>query len=285
MTDRREFLSLAGASIAALALGAADDTSTWLTYAINVEMFWKKLPLMDRLKKVAEAGFARYEFGLWTAKDLDAIVKANEDLNLQITQFLAYSNFASPKRKGQFLDAVEDAVMVAGRLGTTRFTVVVGDAVAGIERDEQVERVVDVLKEAAEKVAEAEVTILVEATSGLVERSKPLLATIDDLAGVVKAVDSKLVKVLFDLHQYAEGGGKDAAADVAKHKDMIGYYQIADHPGRHEPKTGKLDFPRLLKAIQATGYTEAIGLELAPTGDPLDAIKAVREADAAAKKL
>ena len=285
MPDRREFLGLAGASLAALALGAADETSTWLTYAINVELFWKKLPLMDRLKQVAEAGFNRYEFGLWRAKDLDAIVKANEDLNLQITQFLAYAGFANPKRKGQFLDAVEDAVMVAQRLGTTRFTVVIGDAAPSLERDEQVDGVVDALKEAAEKVAEAEMTILVESTNGLVERSKPLLATIDDLAGVVKAVDSKLVKVLFDLHQYAEGGGKDAAADIAKHKDLIGYYQLADHPGHHEPKTGKLDFPRILKAIQATGHAEPIGLELAPKADPLDAIKAIREADAAAKKL
>ena len=78
-------------------------------------MFWRKLPLLERLKKIAESGFNRYEFGLWKTKDIDAIIKANEELTLQTTQFLAYSGIANPKRKDVFLEELEFSVEVAKR--------------------------------------------------------------------------------------------------------------------------------------------------------------------------
>ncbi len=48
--------------------GSSSD-GTWLTYAVNVEMTWGKLPFLDRLRKVKEAGFSHYEFWPWRNKD------------------------------------------------------------------------------------------------------------------------------------------------------------------------------------------------------------------------
>ena len=38
-------------------------------------------------------------------------------------------------------------------------------------------------------------------------------------------------------------------------------------------------------ALKAAGYKGAIGMEMSPKGDPLTAFKAVREADAEARRL
>src|SRR6185312_8446106 len=105
--NRRLFLHAAGLGTAAVAFPAARGAAapqreassgdgTWLTYAVNVEMTWNPRPFLDRIRKVKEAGFSHYEFWPWRGKDIDAIVKTNQRLNLVPVQFSA-----SPKRFSQ----------------------------------------------------------------------------------------------------------------------------------------------------------------------------------------
>ena len=61
-------------------------------------------------------------------------------------------------------------------------SVIVGDLVNGVDREEQVDGVIEALKAAVEKVNEAEVTILVKSTSALGDRPKPLLPSVESLA-------------------------------------------------------------------------------------------------------
>src|SRR5437763_12467368 len=102
MLSRRNFLTAAGAGaltpvISSSSRGFAappDDAGssgdgTWLTYAVNVEMTWGKVPFLDRLRKVKEAGFSYYEFWPWRNKDVDAIVRLNRELGLTTAQFSA----------------------------------------------------------------------------------------------------------------------------------------------------------------------------------------------------
>lgn len=45
----------------------------------------------------------------------------------------------------------------------------------------------------------------------------------------------------------------------------IGHLHVADHPGRHEPGTGRLNFGAILGALRDTGYAGAIGFEYIPS--------------------
>ena len=45
-------------------------------------MTWPRLPFLERVKKVKEAGFSHYEFWPWRPKDIDAILKLNQELGL-----------------------------------------------------------------------------------------------------------------------------------------------------------------------------------------------------------
>lgn len=58
--------------------------------------------------------------------------------------------------------------------------------------------------------------------------------------------------------------GIDPAAWVAANGQRIGHVHIADHPGRHEPGTGTVDFPALMSALARAGYAGAIGFEYIP---------------------
>lgn len=69
---------------------------------------------------------------------------------------------------------------------------------------------------------------------------------------------------LFDTY-HAATLGADPAGWIAANGARIGHVHVADHPGRHEPGTGTLDFPRILAALQGAGYRGAIGFEYLPS--------------------
>lgn len=290
MSSRRAFLTAAasGATLAALgrcearaALPGADET-TWLTYAVNVEMFWNKLPFLERLKKVAEAGFTHYEFWQHKTKDIPAIDKASRELNLTPVQFSAYWGITDPRRKEPFLQAVDDAIETAEALGVKKLCVVAGEVVKDMERDAMFDAVVDALKAAAEKVKDHDITLILEPLNVLVDHPDQFIVTSKDAAAVIDAVGSPNVKILFDVYhqQISEG---NLSGNIRKYFDKIGYFQVADHPGRFQPGTGEINYPHVLKLIHDLGYKDVIGLEMKPKGDPMQALKQLREADAAAK--
>jgi hydroxypyruvate isomerase len=49
--------------------------------------------------------------------------------------------------------------------------------------------------------------------------------------------------------------------------EKIAHIQIADVPGRHEPGTGEINYPNVLKAIDESGYQGYVALEYVPLGD------------------
>ena len=295
MINRRNFLGAAAMAPAALSLTgearalslspnpAPNRDGTWLTYAVNVEMTWNKLPFLDRLRKVAEAGFSHYEFWPWRNKDIDAIVKLNKELNLVPAQFSASpktfkQGITDPRRKDEFLEDIKLALEVAAKLGVKKICVVAGEETAGYSLDEQNQAVIDALKAAAPIVEAAGVMIILEPLNLLVDHPRQLISTSAHAAQVLKAVGSPNVKMLFDVYhqQITEG---NLSGNIKAYKDLIGYYQIADHPGRHEPGTGEINYAHVFRTIHDVGYNGVIGLEMSAKSDPLVALKAVREAD------
>ena len=290
MPIRRHFLAAAtGAAALSLSsrVGADDPKSsgagTWLTYAVNIEMTFSNLPVLDRLRKVAEAGLTHYEFWQHPPKDIDAMVKLNRELGLTPTQFSAYWGITDPNRKDDFLVKLKACLPVAAKLGVKTLCVVAGEE-SPLPRDEQDKAVIEALKAGADVVTPAGITIILEPLNILVDHPKQLVVTSEHAARILKAVGSPNVKMLFDCYhqQISEG---NLIRNIRKHKDVIGYFQVADNPGRHEPGTGELNHAHVFRAIHDVGYTGAIGLEFSPIGDPMAALQAVREADATAKSL
>jgi hydroxypyruvate isomerase len=305
MPSRRRFLAgaaSAGAAMTACAAGsgrlaaaAADvraNEGTWLTYAVNVEMTWGNLPFLDRLRKVKEAGFTHYEFWPWRNKDLDAIVALNRDLGLTPVQFSAspVKGFGhgitdpDPARLAEFEAEIRSAVPVAKKLGVKKICVVAGEETKGYSREEQTRAVIASLKAAAKIVEPEGITIILEPLNILVDHPRQLIVRSEHAALILKIVGSRNVKMLFDIYhqQISEG---NLTGNIRKYHDLIGYYQMADHPGRHQPTTGEINYPFVLWTIHQTGYRDPIGMEMSPKGDPMEAFTAIRQVDAVAREI
>jgi hydroxypyruvate isomerase len=295
MSNRRRFIAAAG--LGAVGLGRlasttkaddspSSDAKTWLTYAVNIEMTFRNLPFLDRIRKVAEAGFTHYEFWRWHEpnKDIDAIAKLNQELGLKTTQFSAFWGITSPDKKSAFLEAVKGCIPVAQKLNVKKLCVVAGEETPGMSRDDQDRAVVEALQSGAEIVTPHGITLVLEPLNVLVDHPRQLVVHSAHAAKILRAVNSPNVRMLFDCYhqQISEG---NLTGNIRKYHDLIGYYQVADHPGRHEPGTGEVNYAWVFKTIHDVGYKGAIGLEMSPKGDPMAALKAVREADALARTL
>ena len=173
---------------------------------------------------------------------------------------------------------------MAKKLGVKKLCVVAGEETKGYSRDEQTRAVIAALKAGAKIVEPEGITIILEPLNILVDHPRQLIVHSAHAAEILKAVGSPNVKMLFDIYhqQISEG---NLTGNIRKYHDLIGYFQLADHPGRHEPTTGEINYPFVLRTIHDVGYRDPIGMEMSPKTDPSMGFRAIRRVDAEARAL
>jgi hydroxypyruvate isomerase len=250
-------------------------------FAVNIEMWWKKLPFLERMRKAAEFGYPAVEFWPLQGKKLDEVAQLSDELKLEISQFTAWGfepGMNNPKNEDAFIKTIEEACDAAHQLKCRKMTVVAGNNQKGMSQDEMLAQVTKALKRAAPIVEREKVMIILEPMNGRVNHPGHCLYGSTDALRICRAVDSPYVKINWDLYhmQISEG---DLCGHLKEGLDQIGYLQLADHPGRHEPGTGEIYYPRVLRQAYELGYRDYVGLELNPKTTELAAAIAVAKAD------
>jgi len=295
MTDlnRRTFLTTSGAAAAlsagAFAAEAAVDVRNTIgktphtKFAVNIEMWWTKLPFLDRIRQTAALGFPAVEFWPWKNKDLDATLKLTQELKIEIAQFTAWGfkpGLNNPKNHKAFVKAIKDGCEVAKKLKCRKMTVVAGDDQPGMTQEQMHENVITGLKLAAPIAEDHDVMMILEPMNIRVDHKGHCLYGSPPAIRICNEVKSSHVKINWDLYhmQITEGDLCGRLAEGMKAK-QIGYLQLADHPGRHEPGTGEIHYNRVLKQAYDLGYRDYVGLECRPKEGELAAAKRVAIAD------
>jgi hydroxypyruvate isomerase len=118
---------------------------------------------------------------------------------------------------------------------------------------------------AAGRATAAGVQLLVEPISAAAVPGYALSHPADAIR-LQDAVGPGRLRLLFDtFHACAQG---IVPQDwIAEHGWRIGHLHVADHPGRHEPGTGRIHFGAVLDALTAIGFGGAIGFEYVPARD------------------
>jgi hydroxypyruvate isomerase len=240
-----------------------------------------KLPFLEKLDMVAKLGFPGFEFWPWQNKDIDGIARKCRELNLTPIQFSAWGftpGMNDPKNRELIAPAIKGACETAEKLGTELLCVVAGNDIPGKTNQEMHAVVIEHLKIAGDIAAKYNKTLMLEAMNGRVDHKGHCLYTTEDTAAIIKAVDNPHVKILHDLYhrQIAEG---DLHGHITENLKDIVYFQIADHPGRHEPGTGEINYTAVFQHMQKLGYRGWVGLECTPKGDPIEAARAVAKSD------
>ncbi len=250
-------------------------------FAVNIEMWWTALPLLDRIRNAAELGFPAVEFWSYEDKDLPAIAQLSQQLDIEIAQFTAWGfapGMNNPQNEAAFVATIDEACQVAKQLRVRKMCVVAGDDQDGMTQQRMLAQVTQALKRVAPIAERHEVMLILEPMNGRVDHPGHCLYGSGDALRICRAVDSPFVKLNWDLYhmQITEG---DLCGHMREGFDQIGYLQLADHPGRNEPGTGEVHYNRVLKEAFDLGYRDYVGLECRPKTTELAAAQAVAAAD------
>ena len=242
--------------------------------AANLTMMFNEVDMLDRFEAAANAGFKGVEYLFPYDYPAEQLAEKLDQHGLtQVLFDFPAGDWAGgerglgalPDRVGEFQDGVGKAIEYAKVLNCERLTVLAGKAAAGANGVQMHETLVENLKFAASAVSGTNITVLLEAINTIDIPGYSVFRTNQSRAAV-EAAGSPNVKVQYDIYhmQIMEG---DVTRAIEANLDVIGHFQLADNPGRHEPGTGELNYDFLLPYIDSQGYDGWVGCEYAPAGD------------------
>ena len=287
--SRRKFLGAAAAcAVAPLAAGAekiGDVSEIGKTphtrFAVNIEMWFARLPFLRRIEAAAALGFPAVEFWPLEGKDIDAVADKTAELKIEVAQFTAWGfrpGLNNPRNHPKFVKAIETSCKAAKKLRCKLMTVVGGDDQPGMSQEKMHENIIAGLKLAAPIAEKHGVVMILEPMNIRVDHKGHCLYGSPPAIRICEEVASPSVKINWDLYhmQITEG---DLCGRLRDGWKQVGYLQLADHPGRNEPGTGEVHYNRVLKAAHDLGYRGFVGLECRPRENELAAARRVAAAD------
>lgn len=257
-----------------------------LTPCVCIDLVFTDRSPLEAIDAVAVAGIPAIEFWGWRDKDLDAIADRAKSRRLEIAAMSLDPavRILDGDAVDGFLASVEESLAAARRIGCRRLVVHVQPVPRGAGPSRladpgrepvlrtQRANIAAALKRAAPLAEAAGVVLMLEPLNVTVDHAGYCLSTSGDAAEVLREVASPAVKLLFDVYhmQISEG---NLIGNLTANADLLAHLHVADVPGRHEPGTGEIAFPNVLAAVRSAGYRGCVGMEMVPTGDPVEAIR------------
>lgn len=253
--------------------------------AVCSEMVFHDLPVPERVRRLTELD-VQVEIWDWTKHDIDTLVALRD-------QGAVYSSMTGYVRGGlveasavaDLLATAKESIPVAKRLGIHRLNLH-GTGLDGeglpVDHVETVTGTMwlaarDTLTRVADLGEKHGVTFVLENLNLAVDHPGVPFARAEDCLALVQAVSHPHLRLMLDLY-HAQIGEGNLIELCRRALPFIGEIQVADVPGRCEPGTGEINYPRIAAALAEMGYRGTVGLEGWASGDPTTAVEQFRAA-------
>jgi len=266
--------------------GAVEDRGA-APYQISV-MLWtvfKKLPVAQRLEKVAEAGYSNVElvgeYKKWSDAEFREAKSKRKELKLHfdVTAGLKHG-VANPADRDGLISDVRNELPIMEEIECPAVIIMSGNVVPGMPREQQHQSCIEGLKRAAELVEGKQINgqpvrLLLENIDPE-ENPKYYLTSVAEGFDVVRAVNHPQVRLLYDFfhEQISEG---NLIEKLEKNIEYTGLVHIADVPGRHAPGTGEIHYENIYRKLAQLKYDRMVAMEFMPLGDEVSELRTARE--------
>lgn len=238
-------------------------------FSANLSTLFIDAPFPARFARAAKAGFSAVEFQSPYDHPAEKVAALLRDNGLTCVMFNMPAGrpgergiAAVPGRELDFRDAVERAVEYALATGASGLHAMAGVVTGPI--GDHAHTYAANLRHAARRLAMHGLTLLIEPISAA-SIAGYFLTGMSQAAGICAAVDAPNLGIQMDFyHTHMTEGG--LAARFLEHGPRIRHIQISNAPGRAEPDAGEIDYARIFKMIDESGYEGWVGCEYTPRG-------------------
>jgi hydroxypyruvate isomerase len=239
--------------------------------AANLSMLFAELPLLERVRAAAVAGFdgveIQFPYELPALQLKESLQRAGLPLvliNLPAGDLMQGGPglAALPQRRLEFSAALQEALTYAAMVRPQRVNVLAGRLAAGVSREQALACLAGNLQRTAEAFAVLGIGVVCEAINPL-DMPGFLINTPEHLHELLARVAHPNLHAQLDLYHLARQR-LDIEAAVVLLNGNIAHVQFADYPGRGEPGSGQLDFNICLHALRRVGYQGWLSAEYRP---------------------
>lgn len=222
--------------------------------------------LASRVRAAAEAGFATAEFHLWRDKPIAEIGAALAETGVKLTGICVdpRRSLVDPAQHEELFAAVRESAEGCKAIGSPPMIIASGFIREGVSPEEHFTQAVAALKTIAAIAREAGVIMLLEPLNDRIDHPGMYLVSTRLGLDLVEAVDSPHLRLLYDVY-HSRVMGEDMEEVLSGRMHLVHHVQVADYPGRNEPGTGTIDWPKVIDTLKRLGYQGDIGLEYRPT--------------------
>jgi hydroxypyruvate isomerase len=247
---------------------------------------WANLPLAERARRAAEAGFDTVELWDWRGEDIGDLYEVCAEVGIGIAGFFGHSRggLADPSQHDEVLECLAESIEVAEQVGA-RQLLMFSDEIGPDSTIRKPPSLTDAERQAAIVEGLGRCVELVEGTAIelVVESINPVsvpgyfLSDTGASIDVCREVNHPQVRMYFDcFHQQLVGGR--LIENMLDALPWVAAIHLADAPGRHQPGTGEIDFHSIRRVLTEQGYEGQLSFEVDPLdGDSDAAVAAIKE--------
>ncbi|MFO1340486.1 MAG: TIM barrel protein [Burkholderiaceae bacterium] len=243
----------------------------------DLYMFNEAGDMPARIRAAAAAGLEKVEFHMWNQVDIDAVEAALKETGVHLQSLIVGPRVGCVDRSKEdfIVEALQRTIAMCQRLGARDMVIAGGPALKDVPAAEQHAGMVHNLKRLGPVAEAAGMRLLLEPLNTRVDHPIFFMDTAMEGLDIVEEVNHPAVQLLYDAYHAAVMG--EDHREILKRAPLIGYVQVADTNGRHEPGTGTIDWATWLADLKAAGYDGDIGLEYRPSQGTLPSLQRTRE--------
>lgn len=238
-----------------------------IKFSAHLGYQFNEVPFKDRFELAHRYGYRDVEFPNPYVFEKEEVAELLAKYSLNLVQFgtpqgqPGEKGFAAmPQRSAEFRASVDEAVRYARHLHCRMVHPMAG--CDSINNRAQWTSYLENIRLCAEIFADNGITVLLEVMS-LPTVKGYFLHSFELFTALRNEIPEENIGLLFDTW-HAKIIYDDVMHPLIKFWDAIEHIQISDHPGRHEPGTGTINFAHLFQLLEEKNYRGFVGCEYHP---------------------
>lgn len=245
-----------------------------LKLAVNLSMIFTEVSLLERFALARQHGFDHVEiqfpYELSIAQIQEQLDRHQLSLclmNVPVGDLMqgGHGLAGIPGQEVEFHHALQQALEYATALKVPSVNILAGKQPLDSDLLPCLKTLADNLKMACSMLSDQGIQPVFEMINGT-DMPRFLLQNVAQAQEMLEAVNHPALKMQYDCYHMAMMG-EDVLGALQENIESIGHIQFADHPGRHQPGSGSINYAEIFQWLGNSSYQGFVAAEYRPSKD------------------